>query len=211
MRTYGILGKKLGMMQYFTAHGTVVPVTVVRAGPCRVLQVRTRERDGYDALQLGFEEKKRANKPMQGHFRRSDSRPVRFVREVGLVPGRDVRAGEVLTVEMFKEGERVDVTGKSKGRGFAGVVKRWKFGGGPATHGAMFHRAPGSIGQSADPSRVFKGTRMPGRMGTARVTMQNLEVVKVDAERNLLMLKGAVPGPANGYLVIRKKIKGNGG
>jgi len=198
------------MMRYFTPEGAVVPVTVVQAGPCQVLQIKTRDRDGYDALQLGFDEKKRASKPEQGHLKQSGGKPVRFVREVGMMPDHEVKTGDTLTVAIFKQGERVDVTGKSRGRGFQGGVRRWHYKGGPDTHGSMFHRAVGSIGQSSDPSRVFKNQHMPGHMGAERVTMSNLEVVKIDPERNIIMLKGAVPGPADGYVIIRKKSGRNG-
>ena len=203
----GILGKKVGMTQLLSDDGTVVPITVVQAGPCVVVQRKTVEKDGYDAAQLGFVEfvkDKRVDKPMAGHFKKADVAPARFVREVGVSGEDDVKAGDRVQADIFQADERVNVIGTSKGRGFAGVIKRHHFSGGRATHGSMFHRAPGSIGQSAYPSRVFKGVRMPGRMGTSRVTSRGLRIAQVDEEKNLLFLKGAVPGPNGGYIIIRK-------
>ena len=204
---HGILGKKVGMTQLLKDDGTVVPVTVVQAGPCVVVQRKTVEKDGYDAAQLGFVEfvkDKRVGKPMAGHFKKADVAPARFVREVGVSDEDDVKAGDRVQADIFQTDERVNVIGTSKGRGFAGVIKRHHFSGGRATHGSMFHRAPGSIGQSAYPSRVLKGVRMPGRMGTDRVTVRSLQIAQVDGEKNLLFLKGAVPGPNGGYIIIRK-------
>ncbi len=203
----GILGKKVGMTQLLNDDGTVVPVTVVQAGPCVVVQRKTVGKDGYDAAQLGFVEfvkDKRVRKPMAGHFKKADVAPARFVREVGVSGEDDVKAGDRVQADIFRADERVNVIGTSKGRGFAGVIKRHHFSGGGATHGSMFHRAPGSIGQSAYPSRVLKGVRMPGRMGTDRVTVRGLRIAQVDGEKNLLFLKGAVPGPNGGYIIIRK-------
>ena len=203
----GILGKKVGMTQLLNDDGTVVPVTVVQAGPCVVVQRKTVETDGYDAAQLGFVEfvkDKRVGKPMAGHFKKADVAPARFVREVGVSGEDDVKAGDRIQADIFQADERVNVIGTSKGRGFAGVIKRHHFSGGRATHGSMFHRAPGSIGQSAYPSRVLKGVGMPGRMGTDRVTVRGLRIAQVDGEKNLLFLKGAVPGPNGGYIIIRK-------
>jgi large subunit ribosomal protein L3 len=203
----GILGKKVGMTQLLRDDGTAVPVTVVQAGPCVVVQRKTVEKEGYDAAQLGFVEfvkDQRVPKPMAGHFKRADVAPARFVREVGVSGGDDVKAGDRIQADIFQADERVNVIGTSKGRGFAGVIKRHHFAGGRATHGSMFHRAPGSIGQSAYPSRVLKGVRMPGRMGTNRVTVRGLRIAQVDEEKNLLFLKGAVPGPNGGYIIIRK-------
>lgn len=203
----GILGKKVGMTQLLNDDGTVVPVTVVQAGPCVVVQRKTVEKDGYDAAQLGFVEfvkDKRVGKPMAGHFKKADVAPARFVREVGVSGEDDVKAGDRVQADIFQANERVNVIGTSKGRGFAGVIKRHHFSGGRATHGSMFHRAPGSIGQSAYPSRVLKGVRMPGRMGTDRVTVHGLRIAQIDGEKNLLFLKGAVPGPNGGYIIIRK-------
>jgi large subunit ribosomal protein L3 len=206
----GLLGKKVGMTQMLTDDGLAVPVTVIQAGPCVVVQRKTVDKDGYDAVQLGlveFVKDKRVTKPMLGHFKKAAVPPVRFVRELGLSGGEDdsqVKAGDRVQVDMFEGTSTVTVTGTSKGRGFAGVIKRHGFSGGGATHGSMFHRAPGSIGQSAYPSRVMKGTRMPGHMGNVCVTTRGLRVHSVDGDKNLLFVKGAVPGPNGGYVVIRK-------
>jgi large subunit ribosomal protein L3 len=210
----GIIGKKVGMTQVFAEDGTVTPVTVIKAGPCVVVQKKTVNTDGYEAVQLGFVDDrppKRVNKPMQGHFQKTGqgAAPTRVLREFRLEAGDDgeaTKVGDKVLVDQFSENDVVNVIGTSKGRGFAGFMKRHGFGGGRATHGSMFHRAPGSIGASAYPSRVIKGTRMAGHMGDARVTVKNLEVVSVDAEQNLLLIRGAVPGP-NGGLVIIKKVK----
>ena len=206
----GILGKKIGMTQIFTESGEAVPVTVIEAGPCYVTQVKTVETDGYNAVQLGFEEvkPKRLTKPELGHLRKNNLPPLRHLREIRTDDAASYEVGQVIDVSIFQEGERVDVTGTSKGRGFAGVVKRHGFGGGPKTHGQSDrHRAPGSIGATSTPGRVFKGLRMAGRMGGERVTVQNLEVVQVDPERNLLVVKGAVPGARGGLLLIRSAVK----
>jgi len=203
----GLIGRKIGMTQLFSEDGRAVPVTVLRAGPCVVVQRKTKERDGYEAVQLGFVEDRpdrKATKPMRGHFEKAGVPPTRVVREVGLAAGEDAQPGATVTCEIFEPGQRVDVIGTSKGRGFQGVVKRHGFGGGRATHGSMFHRAPGSIGASAYPSRVFPGMRMAGHMGSRRVTVKGLEVVKVDPERNLLLVKGAVPGARGSLVVIRR-------
>jgi large subunit ribosomal protein L3 len=203
----GLLGKKLGMTQLLTAGGAAVPVTVIQAGPCVVVQRKTVEKDGYDAAQLGlveFVKDKRVGQPMAGHFKKAGVPPVRFLREVGVRGEEEVKAGDRFQVDIFSPAERVHVTGTSKGRGFAGVVKRHGFGGGRATHGSMFHRAPGSIGQSADPARVLKGTRMPGHMGSETVTVRGLSVHSIDGEQNLLFVQGAVPGPNGGYVLVRK-------
>ncbi len=203
----GLLGYKLGMTRIFREDGTVVPVTVIQAGPCWVVQVRTPERDGYSAVQLGFDTKKRVNKPMRGHLKGLGN--LRHLREFKILDGADqVTVGQKVDVTIFKPGDLVDVTGTSKGRGFAGVVKRHGFAGGPKTHGQSDRwRAPGSIGANTDPGRVIKGLRMAGHMGHERVTVQNLEVVRVDPERNLLFVKGAVPGPPKGLLMIRHAVK----
>jgi large subunit ribosomal protein L3 len=202
----GLLGKKLGMTQIFSKEKGVIPITVIKAGPCVIVQKK--EQDGYRALQIGFEDVKKVNKPLEGHFRRAGVKPKRFLREFIISEDDDhYEVGEVLKVDMFKEGDFVDITGISKGKGFAGVMKRWGFRGGGASHGSMFHRAPGSIGASADPSKVFKGSKMPGRMGGRRTTIQNLEVIKVDPSRNLLLVKGATPGHRDTLLVIRKAKK----
>ncbi len=204
----GLLGKKLGMTRIFDQAGRSIPVTVIEAGPCFVTQVKRVESDGYDAVQLGYEEKKEKHttRPEMGHFAKASVKPLRYVREFkGFDNLDELKPGDKLTVEMFREGERVKVSGISKGRGFQGVVRRHGFGGGPKTHGQSDrHRAPGSIGQSSFPSRVMKGLRMAGRLGNERVTVRNLEVVKVDPERNILMVKGAVPGARNSVVIIRK-------
>lgn len=207
----GILGRKIGMTQIFTEDGTVVPVTVVKAGPCRVVQVKTSERDGYDAVQLGLVEEKaprRTTKPQKGHFAKAGVEPTRRVEEFGLGEGDEPAAGDEVKASIFAVDEHVDVVATSKGKGFQGVVKRHGHRGGRATHGSMFHRAPGSIGQASDPSRVFPGLKLPGRMGGKRITVKNLLVVKIDEEKDLLYLKGAVPGPKNGYVAVRRAKRG---
>jgi large subunit ribosomal protein L3 len=205
----GILGKKIGMTQVFRPDGQAVPVTVLKAGPCVVVQRKTPATDGYDAVQLGFMEyakKSSINKPATGHLKKSGADGVKFQREFRLEGGNngDMKAGDRVLVDEFKPNEKVDVIGVSKGRGFAGVVKRHHFRGSDDTHGSMFHRAPGSIGASSFPSRVFPGMRMGGQMGMARVTVRNLEIVEVDTEDNVLLVKGAVPGPNGGYVVVRR-------
>ncbi len=205
----GLIGRKLGMTQLFAADGTVQPATVLRAGPCVVAQVKTAERDGYEAVQLGFVDAKatKENKPTSGHFAKAGVPPTRIRREVRLKAGGETpKAGDQVNVSIFADGERVDVIGTSRGKGFQGVVKRHHFAGGRATHGSMFHRAPGSIGASSFPSRVVRGMRMAGHMGADRVTVRNLKVIKVDPERNLLLLEGAVPGGPNSVVVIRKAV-----
>jgi large subunit ribosomal protein L3 len=201
----GILGRKVGMTQVFDESRAAVPVTVVEAGPCVVLQKKTPDTDGYHAVQIGLVEKKgarRLKKPMAGHLKKSGAASVGAVRELrGEFPALDL--GASITVEAFSGIASVDVIGTSKGKGFQGVVTRHHFAGGRATHGSMFHRAPGSIGASSDPSRVFKGTRMAGQMGNGRVTVRNLRLVQVDAERGLLLIRGAVPGPRGGLLLIK--------
>src|SRR3954453_8195215 len=202
----GILGKKIGMTQVFTPDGQVVPVTLVKAGPCVVTQRKTPATDGYDAVQLGLMEyAKQQNKPFAGHLKKSNAEGVRFLREFRLGYGAgDLKQGDRVLAEEFKPKDVVDVIGTSKGRGFAGVVKRHHFRGGDATHGSMFHRAPGSIGGSSFPSRVFPGMRMGGHMGAERVTVRNLEIIEVDTEDNVLVVKGAVPGPNGGYVLVRR-------
>ncbi len=205
----GILGKKIGMTQVFRADGQVVPVTVLKAGPCVVVQRKTPGNDGYDAVQLGFMEyikKSNVNKPDAGHLKKSGAEGVRFQREFRLEAGTDgdLKAGDRVLVDEFKPKDLVDVIGISKGRGFAGVVRRHHFRGSDDTHGSMFHRAPGSIGASSFPSRVFPGMRMGGQMGTNRVTVRNLEIVEVDTEDNVLLIKGAIPGPNGGYVMVRR-------
>jgi large subunit ribosomal protein L3 len=203
----GLLGKKIGMTQLLQDDGSVVPVTVIKAGPCVIVQKKTKQKDGYDAVQLGFVEfikPKRVSKPMTGHFKKANVAPARFTREVAVKGEEGANPGDQVMVGIFAQNELVHVIGTSKGRGFAGFVKRHHFRGGRATHGSMFHRAPGSIGSSAYPSRVLKGMRMAGHMGNARVTVQNLRVARVDQENNLLFVRGAVPGPSGGYVVVEK-------
>ena len=203
----GLLGKKIGMTQLLENDGTAVPVTVIQAGPCVVVQKKTKQKDGYDAVQLGFVEfvkPKRVNKAMTGHFKKSNVAPARFLREVPVQGEEGANPGDKVMVDIFTPNELVHVVGTSKGRGFAGFVKRHHFRGGAAAHGSMFHRAPGSIGSSAYPSRVLKGMRMAGHLGNSRVTVQHLRVARVDQENNLLFVCGAVPGPTGGYLVVEK-------
>ena len=197
------------MTQIFTEDGKAIPVTVVEAGPCTVTQIKTAGKEGYDALQLGFGpvREKKLNKPQRGHFESRDLQPQRHLAELRIEDPGSYQVGQEITVDTFNKGEHVDVTGRSRGKGFAGVIKRHNFRGGPGSHGAHFHRAPGAIGACATPSRVFKGTRMPGRMGAERVTTLNLEIVDIKQERNLLLLKGSVPGPDGGLLMIRESIK----
>lgn len=202
-----IIGEKLGMTQIYK-EDLVIPVTVLRAGPCVVTQVKSEEKDGYEAVQLGYGEikEKKVNMPMQGHFKKANANPTRFLAEVPLSPD-EYRPGQKVNVNMFSEGDRADITGISKGKGFTGVVKRWGFRGGPSSHGSRFHRAPGAIGACATPSRVFKGKKMPGRMGGEHATIQNLLVVGVDPGRNLLLVKGSVPGAKGSMVLIRESVK----
>jgi len=205
----GLLGKKVGMTQLFDSDGTVHPATVLKAGPCVVSQVKTAQGDGYEAVQIGLVEGRptKENKATQGHFKKAGVPPTRIVREVKQAPGSEpVKPGDQVNVSIFADGERVDVIGVSRGKGFQGVVKRHHFAGGRATHGSMFHRAPGSIGASSYPSRVVKGMRMGGHMGADRVTVRNLKVLRVDAENNLLLLEGSVPGGPNSILLVRKAV-----
>ncbi len=202
-----ILGKKLGMTQIFAADGAVVPVTVLKAGPCVVVQRKTREKDGYEAAQLGLVEMpgpKHVTQAVEGHFKKAAANPSRFLREVRLAAGAEVKVGDKVLVDQFAVNDFVDVTGTSKGRGFAGFHKRHHFGGGGAAHGSMFHRAPGSIGASAFPSRVLPGMRAAGHMGVDRVTVRNLKVVDVLADENALLVRGAVPGPDGSYVIVSK-------
>ena len=205
----GLIGKKLGMTQIFWEDGAAIPVTVIEAGPCVVLQKKTKKTDGYDAIQLGFGRRKdkKATKPLKGHFKKADKGYFQFIREIRTDTPDDYEVGQELKADIFGVGDRVDVIGTTKGRGFAGVIKRHGFHGGRATHGSMFHRAPGSIGSSATPSRVFKGTKLPGHMGNQRKTVQNLTVVGVRADRNLILVKGAVPGSRNGIVLIKNAVK----
>lgn len=208
----GILGIKLGMAQVFSDDGSVVPVTVLKAGPCIVVQKKTRDKDGYDAVQLGlveFIKPQRLNRPRTGHLKKANLPPMRFLREMLVEPDVETKVGDKVLVDTFAPNEYVDVIGVSKGRGFAGGVKRHHYRGGDASHGSMFHRAPGSIGGSSFPSRVWKGLHMPGHMGDERVTVRNLKVVKIDSDDNLLLLRGAVPGANGGYVIIRKAKRPN--
>jgi large subunit ribosomal protein L3 len=203
----GLWGKKLGMTQIFDESGGVIPVSVIELGPCVITQVKTLERDGYEALQLGVGQKKRLNKPERGHRRKAGA-SARTLREVKVQGAEEYETGQVLKCDIFEAGQKVDVTGTSKGKGFAGTVKRHGFAGGPKTHGQSDRlRAPGAIGGAASPGRVFKGMRMAGRMGNERKTVQNLEVVRVDPERNLLLVRGSVPGADNGLVLVKHAVK----
>ena len=205
----GIIGRKVGMTQIFDADGTVHPATVIKAGPCVVVQSKTAQNDGYEAVQLGLVEEAplKANKPTTGHFKKANVPATRVRREVKLVSGGDQpQAGDQVLCSIFNNGERVDVVGTSRGKGFQGVIKRHHFAGGAATHGSMFHRAPGSIGASSFPSRVVKGMRAAGRMGGGRVTIHNLKVLRVDPENHLLIVEGGIPGAPSSYVVVRKAV-----
>jgi large subunit ribosomal protein L3 len=205
----GIIGRKVGMTQVFETDGTVVPATVIKAGPCVVVQAKTVQTDGYESVQLGLvdDTPAKANKPTAGHFKKAGVPATRVRREVHVKPGGDaLKAGDQVLVNIFNAGDRVDVIATSRGRGFQGVIKRHHFGGGAATHGSMFHRAPGSIGASSFPSRVVKGMRAAGRMGGDRVTTRNLRVVSIDADNHLLVLRGAVPGAPGGVVLVRQAV-----
>ena len=204
-----ILGKKVGMTQIFDESGKVVPVTVVEAGPCFVVQKKTVANEGYDSVQLGFAElrDKLANKPRKGHFAKANVKAMRYLREFRLEDAASYEVGQIVKADVFAEGDKVDISGTSKGKGFAGVVKRHGQGRGRMTHGSHFHRAPGSMSACSDPSRVFKTKNLPGHMGSEHVTVQNLEVVRVDAERNLLLVKGAVPGAKGGLVTVKSTVK----
>ena len=206
----GILGKKIGMTRIFTDDGRWVVVTVVEAGPCKVIQRKTKETDGYEAVQLGFGELKesKCNKPQSGHFAKADIKPMRVLKELRIGGDSKLSPGDELKADMFAVGDRVDVSGTSKGKGFAGAMKRHNFSGGPGGHGSHFHRTPGSIGQSADPAKVYKNKKMPGHMGNRKITIQNLEVVTVDTEKNLLLIRGNVPGANGGLVTVHKSVKG---
>jgi large subunit ribosomal protein L3 len=207
----GILGKKLGMTQIFDENGVAVPVTIIEAGPCYVTQKKTKENDGYDAIQLGFGEVKqnRLKKPIAGHLKKSNAPAIKFMREFHVTDSNEYEEGQKIDVSIFSVGDKVDVTGISKGKGFAGVVKRHAFRGGPKTHGQSDRwRAPGSVGAGSTPGRVFKGVRMAGRMGDEQVTVQNLRIALVDADKNILAVKGAIPGGKNGLIIIREAVKG---
>ena len=203
----GLIGKKIGMTQVFNNEGQSVPVTVIEAGPCIVTQVKTQKNDGYEAIQVGYgiRKNKHSNKALNGHFKKADTDAKRFLAEFVPVPDYNYKTGQRFSVSLFKEGEYVDVSGSTKGRGFSGVMKRHGFGGGPKTHGQREHpRSAGSIGQASDPSRVFQGMKMAGQYGNKRMTVRNLEVVSIDKEKNYLLLKGAVPGAKNGIIYITK-------
>ena len=206
-----ILGKKIGMTQVFTEDGQLIPVSVIQAGPCQVVQKKTEEVDGYTAVQVGYEDKKerRANKPEKGHFQKANVPVKKYLKEFKLDNAAELNVGDELTVEQFADGDVLDVTGTSKGHGFAGTIKRWGTHRGPMTHGSHYHRGPGSLGACSDPSRVFKGKKMPGHYGVVKVTIQNLYLVKIDKERNLLLVKGSIPGPKGGLVVVRNAVKAN--
>jgi large subunit ribosomal protein L3 len=209
MAVTGIIGRKVGMTQVFEADGSAVPATVIKAGPCVVVQTKTAQTDGYEAVQIGLvdDTTPKVNKPTAGHFKKANVPPTRVRREVNVAAGGDaLKAGDQVLANIFAAGDRVDVIGTSRGKGFQGVMKRHHFAGGAATHGSMFHRAPGSIGASSFPSRVIKGLRAAGRMGGDRVTTRNLKVVSVDAEQHLLVLRGAVPGAPEGIVIIRRAV-----
>lgn len=205
----GILGRKVGMTQVFDKDGRIYPVTVIEAGPCVVVQKKTTESDGYNAVQLGFGEKrlKLVTKPQVGHFAKAGVQAKRFIRELHTDEIDAFSVGQEIKADIFSEGELVDVIGKSKGKGFTGAVQRWNINRGPMTHGSMYHRRPGS-GGSIDGARVFKGRHLPGREGNVKVTVQGLRVIRVDADRNLILIRGAVPGGKGGYVVVKKSTKG---
>ena len=209
-----IVGKKIGMTQVFTDDGRLVPVTVVEAGPCKVVQKKSVQSDGYAAVQVGFDTlpenraKKLINKPLTGHFKKAGIAPARHLREFRLDNAAELEVGSDLTVAQFETGEKIDVIGVTRGRGFTGAIYRWNQHTGPMAHGSKYHRGVGSMSANSDPSRVFKNKHMPGHYGVERVTVQNLEIVRIDTERNLLLIKGAVPGPNGGLLLVRNAIKG---
>jgi len=203
----GLIAKKLGMSQIFDENGSVIPVTILQAGPCCITQIKTLDNDGYDAVQIAYGDKKEknTNKPLEGHFKKAGVTPKKFLVEFDIVPGFDYEMGQVFNASIFKQGDSVKVTGTSKGRGFSGVMKRHGFGGGPKTHGQREHpRSAGSIGQASDPSRVFKGVKMPGQYGNKKMTVENLKVVKIDTKNNHIFVKGAVPGSNNGMVIVNK-------
>jgi large subunit ribosomal protein L3 len=207
----GLLGKKVGMTQIFKDDGKVLPATVIEAGPCFILQIKSKKKDGYSAIQCGFDKqkKKRVNKPKLSHFKKAKVEPLKFIKEI-LIKEEDedkLKLGQQLKANLFEPGDYVDITGTTIGKGFQGVMKRWNFRGHPASHGSTIHRAPGSIGASATPSRVVKGKKMPGRMGNEKNTIKNLEIIKVDAENNLLVVDGSVQGKKGNYLIINKSKK----
>ena len=205
-----ILAKKLGMTQIFDETGKVIPVTVIEAGPNAVIQKKTVENDGYEAVQVGFVDlkDKKTNKPTKGHFAKAGVTPKKFIKEFRLDDVSALNVGDEIKADIFEAGEKVDVAGISKGKGYAGTIKGWGQHRGPMTHGSGYHRGPGSMGMCSDPGRVFKGKRLPGHMGVERVTIQNLAVVRVDAEKNIILIKGGVPGPKGGLLIVKNTVKG---
>lgn len=205
----GILGRKLGMTQIFDENGKIIPVTVIEAGPCVVVQKKTTEKDGYDAIQVGFDDirEKLVNKPKKGHFAKAGSSLKRFLREFRLEDTSSYEVGQEIKADIFAAGEKIDVSGISKGKGFQGCIKRWNQHRGPMSHGSKFHRAPGSMGASSSPSRTFKNKRLPGHMGNVNSTVLNLQVAKVMPEKNIILIKGGVPGPNKGFVVIRNSVK----
>jgi large subunit ribosomal protein L3 len=204
-----ILGKKLGMTQIFDENKKVVPVTVIEAGPCVVLQKKTVEKDGYESIQVAFDDmrEKLASKPVKGHFKKAGVSLKRFVKELKIEDSQSYEVGQEIKADVFEQGDKVDVSGISKGKGFQGTIKRWNAQRGPMSHGSKFHRAVGSMGAASDPSRTFKNMKMPGHMGNANVTVQNLQVAKVIPEKNLILIKGGVPGPNKGFVIIKNSIK----
>lgn len=205
----GLIGRKLGMSQIFSEDGRRIPVTVVEAGPCVVIQKKTNVTDSYDAIQLGFEETEtaKANQSAIGHFKNAGKGCFRFLREFRVEENGQYNVGDVIKADIFSEGDLVDVTGISIGKGYQGVIKRWNFQGGRSTHGSRFHRAPGSIGCSATPSRVLKNKKMPGQLGNTRVTIQRLKIARVDGDANIILIKGSIPGPSNGVILLRNSVK----
>ncbi|MBP3336849.1 MAG: 50S ribosomal protein L3 [Clostridia bacterium] len=204
-----ILGKKLGMTQLFDEEARLVPVTVIEAGPCRVIQKKTAENDGYDAVQLGFGEKKEkhTSKPMQGHFKKAGTAYMQYLREFKLENSAEMNVGDEIKADVFAAGDKVDVTGISKGKGYAGTVKRWGTHRGPMTHGSGYHRGPGSMGACSTPSRVMKGKKLAGHLGVEKVTVQNLDVITIDAEKNIIAIRGSIPGPKGGLVIIKNSVK----
>jgi len=205
----GILGRKLGMTQIFDENGKIIPVTVIEAGPCVVVQKKTTEKDGYDAIQVGFDDirEKLVNKPRKGHFAKAGASLKRFLREFRLEDTSSYEVGQEIKADIFAAGEKIDVSGISKGKGFQGCIKRWNQHRGPMSHGSKFHRAPGSMGASSSPARTFKNKRLPGHMGNVNTTVLNLQVAKVMPEKNIILIKGGVPGPNKGFVVIRNSVK----
>ena len=205
----GILGKKLGMTQIFTEDGTVIPVTVVEAGPCMITQIKTQDKDGYNAVQVGYDDirEKLLNRPQKGQFDKAGVSYKRHLREFPFEDIKDYQIGQEIKADVFSAGDRIDIAGRSKGKGFAGNIKRWGHGRGPMSHGSHYHRGPGAMSAGSSPSKVLKNKKLPGRMGNVRTTVQNLEIVKVDTQRNLLLVKGAIPGPKGNMLIIKESVK----